>query len=127
MLFTLVGALVILGVYMIMPGKIISILYGEKFVSFYNYLPEVGMIFLFYSLINLMANYYMAIKDFFFVWFYAASIVALIIAVALSHSTLTMVIREMIVVFAIQFALMTAYYLYQKRAQLSLMLKGEYE
>ncbi len=127
MLFTLVGALIILGLYVIMPGKIILILYGEKFVGFYNYLPEVGMIFLFYSLINLMANYYMAIKEFFFVWFYAASIIALIIAVTLSHSTLTVVIREMIVVFAIQFVLMTAYYLYQKRAQLSLLLRGEYE
>ncbi len=127
MLFTLIGALIILGLYVVAPGKIISVLYGQKYVEFYSYLPEVGLVFLFYAMINLMANYYMAIKDFFFVWFYAISIILLIIVVTYNHSSLTVVIREFIIVFAMQFATMVSYYLYQKREQIALMVKGEYE
>ena len=53
---TLVGALIILGIYVIAPGKVISILYGGTYASLYYLLPQVGVAVLFYALINLICK-----------------------------------------------------------------------
>ncbi|MEI7792473.1 MAG: oligosaccharide flippase family protein [Candidatus Berkelbacteria bacterium] len=127
LLFTLLGGLVILGAYFVMPSRILSILYGAGYTSLYYLLPEVGIVVLFYSLINLLSNYFLAIRDFVFLWFFGAITVMQIISIYLWHPSITIVVRTLITSFGLLLFLMMGYYLYTKKDQISLYLRGEYE
>jgi len=125
LLFTLFGSLVVLAVYMIAPGKVISILYGAKFSSYYYLLPQIGLAVLFYSMVNLMANYYLAIKDFVFLWFFALILVAQVIIISLWHPSLEVVVRTLVMTQGALFTLVFGYYLITKRSQIASYLSGE--
>lgn len=127
LLLTLAVSLLVLGVYSIAPGSVIKILYGTKYTAYYNLLPEIGLAFLFYSLVNLMTNYYMAIKDFAYVWFYAIIMILQIVAVYFWHSDLLTVVRIFIFSFALLFAIMMIYYTIIKRSQIKELIMGNYE
>lgn len=124
-LFVLVGGLLILGLYAIAPAKIIGILYGGQYISFFYLLPEVGLAILFFSLINLLTNYYLVIKDFRFVWFFLIAIFGLILAISAAHSSILIVVRIIILAFALLFAAMMGYYLFSKKEQLKSFLRGD--
>ncbi|OGD62080.1 hypothetical protein A2215_00525 [Candidatus Berkelbacteria bacterium RIFOXYA2_FULL_43_10] len=115
---TLVGALIILGIYVIAPGKVISILYGGTYASLYYLLPQVGVAVLFYALINLICNYFLAVKNFLFAWFFAIIILAQIIIVALWHPSIEAVVRVFITTNGVLALLLLGYYIYVKREQL---------
>lgn len=125
MLFVIIGALLILGLYVIAPAKVITILYGSQYVSFFYLLPEVGMAVLFYSLINLLVNYYLVVKDFRFIWFFVFAIITLVATISFWHSSILIVVRMMILAFSLLFTSMMGYYLFSKRKQLKLFLRGE--
>lgn len=127
LIMTLVTSLAVLAIYMIMPGKVISILYGAKYVSAYALLPEVGLFVLFYSMINLMANYFMVIKNFFFLILYLLALLAQLVVVYFWHPDILSVVRTFILLNGILFALMISYYIYTKRQSLFAIFKGEDE
>ncbi len=124
---TVLSSLVILAVYVIAPGKVISILYGPKYVGFYYLLPEVGLSVLFYALYNLISNYYLAIKNFIFLWFFTLTIIAQIVFISIFHGSLTEVIRILIVSNAGLSLLMLGYYVFIKWPQIKVYLSGELE
>lgn len=126
-LLTVVGALIILGIYMVAPGTMIRILYGERFTVYYDLLPKVGFFILLYSLANIMANYYMAIKNFVFLYFFAAVIALQFVWIAFNHSSLEMVVRILIITSGLLFALLFGYYLVTKREQIRQLLSGNAE
>lgn len=127
LVLTLLLSLLVLGVYTIAPGTVIKILYGPKYTALYSLLPEIGLAFLFYSLVNLMSNYYMAIKDFTYVWFYAITIILQIVAVSIWHSDLLVFARIFIFSFALLFAVMMVYYTIIKRSQIKELILGRHE
>ena len=127
LVITLVAAFAILATYMIMPGRVISILYGAKYVSAFALLPEVGLFVLFYAMINLMANYYMVIKNFFFLILYVIALLAQLLVIYFWHPSILAVIRTFILFNGILFALMIGYYVYTKRQTFLAILKGENE
>jgi O-antigen/teichoic acid export membrane protein len=127
LLFTLVGSVVVLGLYVLAPGKIISILYGPKFVNYYYLLPQIGVAILFYSLINLIVNYYLAIKNFVFLWFFALILVAQVVIISLWHPSLEAVVRVLILTLGGLFVLMFGYYLLQKKDQIVSFINGEFK
>jgi O-antigen/teichoic acid export membrane protein len=126
-ILTVVGALIILGAYIIAPGTIIKILYGQKYVVFYPLLSKVGFFILLYALINVMANYYLAIKDFLFLYFFGAVIILQFVLIAANHSSLETVVKILIATSGLLFVLLFGYYLVTKKEQLISYLKGEYE
>lgn len=115
---TLVGALIILGIYVIAPGKVISILYGSTYATLYYLLPQVGVAVLFYALINLICNYFLAVKNFIFAWFFATIILAQILIIALWHPSIEAVVRVFITTNGMLALLLLGYYIYIKREQL---------
>lgn len=123
---TLVGGLVVLGFYYVIPGTIIKILYGPQFVSFYYLLPQIGFAILLFTLINILVNYFLAIKNFVFVPIFAVILLAQYILISLNHSTIEMFIKIMILGFALIFGLLMGYYLFTKKEQLSAYFRGEY-
>lgn len=123
---TAIGALLILGFYSIAPGLVMRILYGSDYAGFYNYLPQLGIFVLFYTLVNLLANYYLAVKNFAFIAFMMLTTVLVLIWSWLSHPSIAVVIRIFITSQVLLFALMIGYYLFIKREQVSQFLKGEY-
>ncbi len=126
LLATLILGLIVLSIYAVAPGSVIKLLYGAGYVGLYSLLVEVGLVMLLYALINLMANYFMAIKDFFFVIFMAIASVAVIVVVTMSHASILLIVRELIVIFAILLFMMIGYYLFSKREQILLFLnRGE--
>lgn len=123
---TLTGALIILGAYYIAPGTIIKILYGQKYVSFYSLLPQIGFAVLLYSLINLLVNYFMVIRDYFFVMIFSFVILIQIILISQFHSSLEIFAKILIATFSLLFVLLFGYYLIKKKDQLASYFRGTY-
>lgn len=124
-ILTLLGGLVILGIYAVMPSRILSILYGGGYTGLYYLLPEIGIAFMFYSLVNLLSNYFLAIKDYTFLWFFGVLTLIEITTIWFWHPSITMVVRVIISSFGLLFFLMIGYYLYTKREQVLAYFKGE--
>lgn len=125
MLFVIIGALLVLATYVVAPAKIIGILYGQQYVSLFYLLPEIGLAVLLYSLINLLANYYLVVKDFRFLWFFLLAVIGMVTAISFYHSSLLVVVRIMILSFGLLFAAMIGYYLFSKKQQIKEFLRGE--
>lgn len=126
-LVTTIASVLILAVYAIAPTTVIRILYGSKYTEFYYLLPQVGLFIIIYSLINLFCNYFIAVKDFIFIIFYTIVVVIQVFAVQFYHPSISVVVKEFILSNAVLFFLLSAYYLFTKRAQATAMIKGEYE
>ena len=127
LIFTIAGAALVLAIFMIMPSRIISILYGNAYLSQSYLLPELGIFILLYTIINLFSTYYLAIKDFTFVWFFLLIIIGQVGSIFIWHSTILIVVQMLIISLSLLFGLMVAYYLYTKRGFLIDFIKGKYE
>lgn len=126
LLLTFVGAMVILVVYFVAPGSIIKVLYGTSFTSYYSYLPQVGIFILLYSLVNILANYYLVLKSYTFLYFFAFTLGLQLVLIDSYHDTLAVVIKILISTTGLLFALLFGYYLITKKEQLSEFIRGEY-
>lgn len=124
LVFTLVSVLLILMVYRSAPSFVLKVLYGEQYVGSALLLPQVGLMVVFYSLINLMANYFMAIKNFVFLWFSGFVLIGQVVLVTLYHSSLSQVINILTLTLTLLFVLMILYYLLTKQKQLEQLLRG---
>ncbi len=122
LLLTLIGGILLLAIYTVAPEKIITILYGGQYAPYYYLLPEIGLAILFLSLVNLIANYYLVIKNFFFLWLFGSIIVLQVILIALIHPTILAVVRILIITQASLCALLLGYYLWNKRRQIKIYL-----
>lgn len=125
LLFVIAVSLAIIGAYTIAPAKIISLISGQKFSSFYYLLPEVGLAMVFYSLINLMSNYYLVVKKFSFLWVFFLLEILQICAISIWHDSIVIVVRLIVLTFALLFAWMMGYYLFDKRVQIAQYFRGE--
>lgn len=125
LLMVAVGSFLILGLYVVAPAKIIGILYGPSYISFFYLLPEIGMAVLLYSLINLVVNYYMVIKNFIFVWFFLLDLILMTIAISIWHSSIVLVVRIMIASYSLLFASIMVYYLLSKKEQIKAYFSAE--
>ncbi|MCX6812246.1 MAG: oligosaccharide flippase family protein [Candidatus Berkelbacteria bacterium] len=125
LLMVLVGSFLILGAYTVAPAKIIGVLYGAQYINLFYLLPEIGLAILLYSLINLLVNYFLVVRNFRFIWFFALAEILQILAIAKFHSSLELVVRIIILSFALLFAAMMIYYLFGKRQQLKSFFRRE--
>lgn len=123
---TILVGLLILGVYTAAPAKILTLLYGRQYTEMFYLLPEIGLAFLFYSLVNLLANYYLAIKDYLFLWFFGFISIVSVLVIYLYHPSILFIVRALVTSFGLLFFLMMAYYLFTKKEQIILFFKGEY-
>lgn len=117
MLLTIVGALIILGIYTLAPNTIIRVLYGERFVSLYTFLPKVGLFVVLYALVNILANYYLAIKSYIFLYFFAFTLGLQLVLISLNHSSLDEVVKILIWTTALLFIVLTGYYFVIKKSR----------
>lgn len=124
---TVIGAVLILAVYSAVPDTVIKILYGSSFTKLSYLLPQLGIFILFYTLINLLANYYLAVKNFVFLVFMLTGLILILTWTAIDHTSITRMIKVFTISDALIFAAMIGYYLYDKRRQLAQYLKGKYE
>lgn len=115
---TALGALLILALYSVAPSLVMKILYGKNYVEFYYLLPQLGIFVLFYTLVNLLANYFLAVKNFVFLIFMVAALILVLVWTSLSHTSITAIIKIFTVSNALLFASMISYYLYSKKDQL---------
>jgi O-antigen/teichoic acid export membrane protein len=125
-LMVLVGAMIVLGVYYVMPGTVIHLLYGAKYTQYYYILPEVGFVYFLFSIVNLVVNYFMAIKKFAFIPIFLVVITTQILSIIFHHSSFDEVIKILIGTYGLLSALLLLYYFILKRQQLSQLLRGEY-
>lgn len=126
-LATIMIGFVILAVYNIIPGRIISLLYGNAYIEYYNLLPEIGLAIAFFSLFNLIANYFLAIKNFIFLWFIGAVLLFQTLILFVWHPSILAIVRVFIFSYGLIFALMFGYYLISKKDSIAQYLKGEFE
>lgn len=127
MFLTSAAAIIILTIYTVAPVFVIKVLYGLKYTQFYYLLPQVGLFISIYTLVNLLCNYFIALKDFTFIGFYLFVILLQIIAVSQFHSTISIVVKEFVLSNSLLFLLLSAYYLFTKRSQIVSLVRKEYE
>jgi len=122
LILTLLGGMIILGIYAVMPATILRILYGERYTGMFQLLPEIGLAVVFYVLVNLLSNYFLAVKQYFFLYIIAAVTLMMGVWIYLNHPSIQYVVRIFIVSFGVAFASSMLYYLYTKRQQITKML-----
>ena len=122
----LVGATAILGLYYVMPGTVIRILYGADYASLFYILPEVGFIFFLFSIANLLVNYFLAVKKFMFIPIFVAITTLQILTLIYNHSSLETVIKIFIGAYGLLSASLMVHYIILKRTQFAQLLRGEY-
>jgi len=125
-LFTLFAGILVLAIYAVIPGTIIRILSSPEYIGFYPLLIEVGLVMFLYAVINLIANYYMALKDFKFLWFMGLTMVGMLGGIFFYHPSVLIVVRIMIFSFAFLLLCMIIYYVYTKKDQVKLLISGEH-
>ena len=125
-LLTAAGSALMIGAYLVAPGLIVKILYGDKYLAAAFLLAPLGIYVMFYSLINLFANYFIAIKDFVFVSLYVVVIVIQIVMINLAHNSLLDVAKILISTTGLLFATLSVYYLITKRNQIGQYFQGVY-
>lgn len=113
--------------YYFAPWTVINILYGEQYLTYYNLLPITGLAILFYSLINLIVNYFLAISNFKFIWFFIIAIIGLLAAVWQWHFSIEIVAKQLVLFHGLVFLSMICYYLLLKKDQIVNFLQGDYE
>lgn len=120
-IMTLIASLVVLGIYTVMPGKVVGLLYGNDYVDFYYLLPEISLVMVLYSLINLIVNYYLVLKNFSFLWIFTIGTALQIALILFFHDSIVQVVRTFIASFGLIFIAMFIYYLYTKRKNIKLI------
>jgi len=123
---TIAGALIILGVYTFAPSTILRVLYGTEFISLYSFLPKVGFFILLYSLVNLMANYYLAVKSYIFLYFFTFTLGLQLILIGFNHGSLNSVVEILIATTGLLVILLFGFYLISRIGQIKAFLRGEY-
>jgi O-antigen/teichoic acid export membrane protein len=123
---TSVVALLVLGVFSLFPYLVIKILYGQTYTTYSNLLPQVGLFIVFYVLINLFVNYFIAIKDFTFLWLFGVAIAAEVFFARIHHATLEQLIQVITFSLGGLLTLMMVRYLLLKRTQLQQLFAGSY-
>ncbi|MEI6499062.1 MAG: oligosaccharide flippase family protein [bacterium] len=122
---TFIGGLLVLAIYFIAPAFVIKTLYGSAYISFASYLPEVGAMFLFYTLINLICNYYLAIRKFTFIYYCSIILIIQIVVTFLFHDSLLDVIKIFLGGQATLFFVLLATYLFERKDRIREMVAAK--
>ena len=118
-LATLFISLAINGIYAVFPGTIIEILFGSNYTAYFQLLPMVSIFIMLYTLANLLINYYMAIKNFKFLYVFAICFIFAGIAVYLNHSSLETIIKIYIASMSLLLTGLMGYYIFLKWQQIA--------
>lgn len=110
---TLIGSLVILSVYLLFPTLIIQLLFGKNYTVIAPSLWLFGVFITLYSLVNLLANFYLSIHKTKVAWAMAFVAILQIILISFFHSSIAQVIQCSI---ASMFLLVVGFLLYYPRA-----------
>lgn len=121
LILTIIGGLAVLGIFAVAPSRVITLLYGNQYISYYYLLPEVGLFILFYTLVNLISNYFLAVRDFAFLWIFVLVLSIQVITISFWHPSITIVVRTLILTLGLLFGSLMTYYLYTKREQIKLI------
>ncbi len=83
-----VGAL-IYGLYLLIPAKILGLLYGSLYLGAAPLLATLGGAMLLYAIANVLLTYFLAAKDARVLWSLAISTLGLFLLIGLSHNSAT--------------------------------------
>lgn len=122
---TILLSLFILTFYELMPGRVISLFYGSAYVGMYSLLPRVGFFIFFYTLVNLIINYFLSIKSFKFLWPLFITVLLQIVLVSIWHGSLVLITSILTTTMGLLFLCLMSYYLFTKKEQIILLLKGD--
>ncbi|MDO8472122.1 MAG: hypothetical protein Q7S64_03190 [bacterium] len=121
----MLSSVVILGIFAAAPAAIVGLLTPD-YVHVSQYLVPMTVIFLVYGLVNVMTNYFLALKDYSFLIPLGVMSVMEIVLITLFHGSLVQVIQMVIVTQTTLLMLQIFIYLIGKREQLSLLMKTSY-
>jgi len=126
LILILLGSMLILGAYYIFPGTVIRLLYGSSYTKYFYLLPPIGFAFFLYALINTMTNYFLAIKNFWFIPVFALGVVTQITLTVAHHNSFEIVIKIMTGTYALLAVAFMLCYIFLKKKQLARYFRGEY-
>lgn len=113
----LAASLVTVGIFAAAPTTIIRIL-TPNYVNVANLLVPMTVIFLVYSLVNVMTNYFLSVRNYRFLWPLGLMAIAEIVVLTAYHPDILSVIKAVILVQTILLASLLGIYLYGKKKQI---------
>lgn len=119
----LAASLITLGIFAAAPTTIIRIL-TPNYVHVANLLVPMTIIFLVYSLVNVMTNYFLSIKSYHFLWPLGVMSVAEIVLLTAYHPDILSVIKVVILSQTVLLAALLGLYAYGKRQQIVTMINA---
>jgi len=117
-LFTVLSsALVVLGVFAALPNTVVGAL-TPNYISVANLLVPMTVIFVVYSLVNLMSNYYLSIRQYGFIWPLGFFALMEVILINFFHGSMMEVIKSAIMAQTLLLFVFMLLYLSGKKNQL---------
>ncbi len=124
LILTIVASAILMTIYIIFQHKIIVALYGTQYGQLGYLLPQASWLVIALSLVNLMTQYFLSIRQFTFIYAYLPVIAGLMYFIFRQHDTIGHVIRLLEIGTALLFVLMLFNYLLTKRSQFSELLRA---
>jgi len=119
LIFTIGLCLIAQFIFYFFPSLVINLLYGQKFVAQAHLLSATAWFTVLLSLVNLMAQYYLSIKKFFYIIFFLIGIIVIVLYGYFIHPrSIIDVVHMLQLVMGFLLATMLGYYVYLKRGQL---------
>lgn len=113
----LAASLVTVGIFAAAPTTIIRIL-TPNYVHVANLLVPMTIIFLVYSLVNVMTNYFLSIKNYRFLWPLGIMSLAEVVILVMYHPDILSIIQVVILTQTVLLAGLLGLYMFDKRQQI---------
>lgn len=112
--------------YAVFQEKIVVALYGGKYGDLAHLLPAASWLVIFLSMVNLMVQYFMSIKQFSFIYFFIPVLFGSLWQIRNHHQSISGVLHNLQQATALLFLMLLVYYLITKRSQLAELFKSSY-
>lgn len=86
-----------LAAFFLFPNLIVKIMVGQKYLELANLLPRIGLAMFFASLVNLLFNYFIALRDFSLIAIAAVGILLIFGLAYFNHPSITAVVNNFLI------------------------------
>lgn len=118
-LLTLIGSGLVTLVYFLFPDLIVHLLFGDSYLPITPYVGLMGIIFIFYSLINLLVSYALSCNKIGITYILIFGTALEIFLLSMFHGSIGNIIYDMILVMGIILGGLSIFLMYEKKCKTS--------
>lgn len=117
------ASLLVLGIFAALPNTVVTVL-TPNYVHVAYLLVPMTVIFVIYSLVNLMSNYYLSIKNYSFVWPMGFFSLMEVILIYVYHNNISEIIKSAVLAQTLLLFVLILMYIFGKKKQLKELISA---